>query len=279
MSASMSLPATAAVGLRAPHVREVLNTRPAVPWFEVHSENYFADGGPALAALLRIRADYPLSLHGVGLSLGSTDPLDRDHIAKLKRLIARVEPAQVSEHLCWSGVGGRSFNDLLPLPYTEESLDHVCARIARVQDLLGREIAVENVSAYVTFPEDTMSEADFVARVARRTGCKLLLDINNVHVNASNHGFDADDYIAAIPSDAVTEYHLAGFDVRGTQLIDTHGAPVAPDVWALFSRTVARMGPRPTLVEWDTDLPAFAILEAEARTAQGILESAHAVVA
>jgi uncharacterized protein (UPF0276 family) len=279
MSRSPSLPAAAAVGLRAPHVREVLATRPALPWFEVHSENYFADGGPALAALVRIRAEYPLSLHGVGMSLGSTDPLDRDHVGKLKRLIARVEPAQVSEHLCWSGVGGRSFNDLLPLPYTEEALDHVCARIARVQDLLGREIAVENVSAYVAFPDAAMTEAQFVARVARRTGCKLLLDVNNVHVNASNHGFDADDYIAAIPCDAVTEYHLAGFDAKGAQLIDTHGAPVAPEVWALFMRTVARIGPRPTLIEWDTDIPAFAVLEAEARTAQRILETAHAVAA
>jgi len=279
MSRSPSLPAAAAVGLRAPHVREVLATRPALPWFEVHSENYFADGGPALAALVRIRADYPLSLHGVGMSLGSTDPLDRDHVGKLKRLIARVEPAQVSEHLCWSGVGGRSFNDLLPLPYTEEALDHVCARIARVQDLLGREIAVENVSAYVAFPDAAMTEAQFVARVARRTGCKLLLDVNNVHVNASNHGFDADDYIAAIPCDAVTEYHLAGFDAKGAQLIDTHGAPVAPEVWALFMRTVARIGPRPTLIEWDTDIPAFAVLEAEARAAQRILETAHAVAA
>jgi len=279
MSRSPSLPAAATVGLRAAHVREVLATRPALPWFEVHSENYFADGGPALAALVRIRADYPLSLHGVGMSLGSTDPLDRDHVGKLKRLIARVEPAQVSEHLCWSGVGGRSFNDLLPLPYTEEALDHVCARIARVQDLLGREIAVENVSAYVAFPDAAMTEAQFVARVARRTGCKLLLDVNNVHVNASNHGFDADDYIAAIPCDAVTEYHLAGFDAKGAQLIDTHGAPVAPEVWALFMRTVARIGPRPTLIEWDTDIPAFAVLEAEARAAQRILETAHAVAA
>jgi len=279
MSRSPSLPAAATVGLRAAHVREVLATRPALPWFEVHSENYFADGGPALAALVRIRADYPLSLHGVGMSLGSTDPLDRDHVGKLKRLIARVEPAQVSEHLCWSGVGGRSFNDLLPLPYTEEALDHVCARIGRVQDLLGREIAVENVSAYVAFPDAAMTEAQFVARVARRTGCKLLLDVNNVHVNASNHGFDADDYIAAIPCDAVTEYHLAGFDAKGAQLIDTHGAPVAPEVWALFMRTVARIGPRPTLIEWDTDIPAFAVLEAEARTAQRILETAHAVAA
>src|SRR4029453_11113966 len=235
------VPVAAGIGRRAPHVRDVLATRPALPWFEVHSENYFADGGPALAALDRVRADYPLSLHGVGMSLGSTDPLDREHVAKLKRLVARVEPALVSEHLCWSSVDGRHYNDLLPLPYTSEALDHVCARVARVQDLLGREIAVENVSAYIEFPGATMTEAEFVANVARRTGCRLLLDVNNVYVNAMNHGFDADAYIAAIPPDAVAEYHLAGFDAAGACLIDTHGAPVAPEVWALYTRIVDRI--------------------------------------
>jgi len=279
MSAPSGLPLAAGIGLRAPHVREVLATRPAVPWFEVHSENYFADGGPTLAVLDRIRGDYPVSLHGVGMSLGSTDPLDRDHVAKLSRLIARVEPAIVSEHLCWSGVGGHHFNDLLPLPYTDEALDHVCARVARVQDLLGCEIAVENVSAYVAHRESTMTEAQFVADVARRTGCRLLLDVNNVYVNAVNHGFDADLYIAAIPPGTVAEYHLAGFETNGTCLIDTHGAPVAADVWALYARTVARIGPRPTLIEWDTALPAFAVLEGEARTAQQILGTADVVAA
>ena len=279
MPATSTLPLGAGVGLRAPHVREVLATRPAVPWFEIHSENYFADGGPALAALDRLRGDYPVSLHGVGMSLGATEPLDRDHVAKLKRLVARVEPAMVSEHLCWSSVGGRHFNDLLPLPYTDEALDHVCARVARVQDLLEREIAVENVSAYIAFAESTMTEAEFVANVARRTGCRLLLDVNNVYVNAMNHGFDADAYIATIPPAAVAEYHLAGFEANGACLIDTHGAPVAVDVWALYARTVARIGPRPTLIEWDTALPAFAVLEDEARTAQRILGSADVVAA
>ena len=279
MFGSSRLPIAAGVGLRAPHVLEVLRTRPPLPWFEVHSENYFADGGPALNTLHRIRANYPLSLHGVGMSLGSTDPLDRDHLGKLKRLIARVDPAQVSEHLCWSSVGGRHFNDLLPLPYTDEALDHVCARIARVQDLLAREIAVENVSAYVTFPDSAMTEAEFVANVARRTGCKLVLDVNNVYVNAVNHGFDADDYIAAIPPDAVAEYHVAGFDASGACLIDTHGAPIAPEVWALFARTLTRIGPRPTLIEWDTDIPPFALLEREAQIAQRILGTIDAIAA
>ena len=184
---------------RAPR-RAVQAERPPVPWFEVHSENYFADGGPALAALDRIRADYPLSLHGVGLSLGSTDPLARAHLAKLARLIARVEPALVSEHLCWSGVGGRHFNDLLPLPVHRARRSPTCARASRrSRTASGGEIAVENVSAYVAFADATMPEWEFVAAVARRTGCKLLLDVNNIYVNAVNHGFDADAYLAAMP--------------------------------------------------------------------------------
>jgi len=271
------VPVAAGIGLRAPHVREVLASRPRTAWFEVHSENYFADGGPALAALDRIRADYPLSLHGVGLSLGSTDPLDGTHLDKLARLIARVQPGLVSEHLCWSGVAGRHFNDLLPLPYTEEALDHACARVGRVQDALGRELLVENAASYLAFADATIPEWEFVATLARRTGCRLLVDVNNVHVNAVNHGFDADAYIAALPAAAVAEYHLAGFEATEAGLVDTHGAPVAGDVWQLYERTVARLGPRPTLIEWDTAIPAFAVLEAEAATAQRYLEPRDAI--
>jgi len=275
-----SFPLTGAgIGLRTPHVRQVRDERPAVPWLEVHSENYYADGGPALAALVRIRADYPLSLHGVGMSLGSTDPLDRTHLGKLARLIARTEPALVSEHLCWSGVGGRALNDLLPLPYTEEALAHVCARVAEVQDFLGRELLVENVSSYLAFADATIPEWEFVAAVTRRTGCKLLCDVNNIHVNAVNHGFDADAYLAALPRDAVAEIHLAGFQATDTCLIDTHGAPVAPEVWALYRRAIARFGPVPTLIEWDTDIPPLATLLAEAATAQRILETRDALAA
>lgn len=273
------LPAAAGIGLRAPHVAQVDAERPRVAWLEVHSENYYADGGPALAALERIRRDYPLSLHGVGMSLGSTDPLDRGHLAKLKRLIARTEPALVSEHLCWSGVGGRHLNDLLPLPYTEEALAHVCARVAEVQDALGRELAVENVSSYLAFADATIPEWEFVAAVARRTGCKLLVDVNNIYVNANNHGFDADAYLAAMPAEAVAEIHLAGFEARGALLIDTHGAPVAPAVWALYRRAIDRFGPRPTLIEWDTDIPPLATLLREAATAQSVLEARDAVAA
>jgi uncharacterized protein (UPF0276 family) len=267
------LPAAAGIGLRSPHVGEVLAQRPSVPFFEVHSENYYLDGGPALAALGRIRADYPLSLHGVGMSLASSDPLDLTHVEKLKTLIARVEPALVSEHLCWSAIGGRHLNDLLPLPYTDEALALACTRISELQERVGREVAVENISSYLAFADSTIPEWEFIAALAQRTACKLLLDVNNVYVNASNHGFDADRYIAAIPADAVAEIHLAGFEQSDGCLIDTHGAPVAPEVWALYARTIERLGPRPTLIEWDTDIPAFNVLQREAATAQRTLEA------
>jgi uncharacterized protein len=274
-----ALPAAAGVGLRAPHVRHVLAERPAVAWFEVHSENYFADGGPDLAALDRIRVDYPLALHGVGLSLGSADPLDHSHLAKLKRLAARIEPAVVSEHLCWSGVSGRHFNDLLPLPYTDEALAHVCARIDEVQAYLGRALVVENVSSYYAFPEATIPEWEFVAAVAARTGCRLLVDVNNIHVNARNHGIDPLAFLDAMPRGAVAEIHLAGHDDSGPIVIDTHGAPVAPEVWTLYRAALARFGRVPTLIEWDTDIPEFAVLAGEAATAQAILETCDAVAA
>ncbi len=279
LPASNRLPFRAGIGLRTPHVNEVLAQRPDVPFFEVHSENYYVDGGPALAALARIRADYPLSLHGVGMSLGSTDPLDRSHVEKLRTLIARVEPALVSEHLCWSGVAGRHLNDLLPLPYTEETLALACTRVSELQERLGREIAIENISSYLTFADSSIPEWDFVAALARRTGCQVLLDVNNIYVNATNHGFDADIYVAAIPPDAVAEIHLAGFEEADGCLIDTHGTPVAPDVWALYARTIARLGSRPTLIEWDTDIPAFAVLQREAATAERVLEARDAISA
>ena len=270
------LPIAAGIGLRSPHVGEILARRPPIPWLEVHSENYFVDGGPALASLVRVRNDYPVSLHGVGMSLGSVDPLDPSHLAKLRRLIDRIQPAAVSEHLCWSSAGGRHFNDLLPLPYTDEALAHVCARVDAVQEAIGRSLMVENISAYVAFDDDTMTEAEFVAAVARTTGCQLLLDVNNVFVNASNHGFDADAFIGAMPPENVAEIHLAGFDASGPCLIDTHGTPVAAEVWALFARTIDRLGPRPTLIEWDTEIPALAVLEREASTAQAILAAHNA---
>jgi uncharacterized protein (UPF0276 family) len=279
MPVTRQLPVAAGIGLRAPHVAQIRAERPAIGWLEVHSENYFVDGGPALAALDAIRADYAVALHGVGVSLGSADPLDAEHLARLRRLADRVEPAAVSEHLCWSHVDGRHLNDLLPLPFTEEALALVCERVEQVQTALSRPILVENVSTYLRFAGDAMAEWEFVAAVARRTGCKLLFDVNNVYVNAVNHGFNPLDYLAAIPGDAVAEIHLAGFDASGPCLIDTHGATVAPPVWALYRATIERFGPQPTLIEWDTDIPALDVLLDEAAKARQILEARDAVAA
>ena len=258
------------IGLRAPHYGEILERRPAAGFLEVHSENFFAAGGADLAWLERFRALYPLSLHGVGLSLGSADALDERHLAKLEALVERVAPMLVSEHLSWSSFGGRHANDLLPLPYTPEALDLVCARIGQVQDRLRRPILVENVSSYLEFPESTLPEWEFVAEVARRAGCALLLDVNNIHVNAMNHGFDARRYLEAIARDAVGEIHVAGYEAGEGLLIDTHGAPVADEVWSLYEAAVERFGPRPTLVEWDTNIPALDVLLGEAAKARRI---------
>jgi uncharacterized protein (UPF0276 family) len=284
-SAIATIPAArAGIGLRAPHYREILETRPAVGWLEVHSENYFGDGQP-LRMLERLRAHYPLSLHGVGLSLGRADRLDREHLARLGRLVARVKPGLVSEHLSWGAIDGRHLNDLLPLPYTDEALECVCAHIGEAQDYLGRRILIENISSYVRWRHDTIPEWHFVAEVARRSGCGLLLDVNNIHVSAINHGFDARVYLAAIPGECVEEIHLAGFDEGVGEaagcLIDTHGRRVAAPVWQLYRETIERIGPRPTLIEWDTDIPALAVLLEEAATAQDVLdlEGRHALAA
>jgi uncharacterized protein (UPF0276 family) len=265
--------------LRSPHVARVRAEQPLLGWLEVHSENYFVDGGPAIAALEAVRRDYPISLHGVGLSLGSADALDVGHVARLKHLVSRIDPGAVSEHLCWSRVDGRHLNDLLPLPFTEEALALVCDRVDAVQTALGRTLLVENVSAYVRFDDDAMSEWEFVAAVARRSGCKLLFDVNNIYVNAVNHGFDASAYVAAIAGDAVAEIHLAGFDANGDCLIDTHGTRVSPPVWDLYRAAIARFGPKPTLIEWDTDIPPLEILLDEAAHAQTILETCDAIAA
>jgi uncharacterized protein (UPF0276 family) len=273
------LPPVAAIGLRAPHVARVRADRPPLGWLEVHSENYFVDGGPALAALAALRADYSISLHGVGLSLGSADALDTEHLKQLKRLIERIEPAAISEHLCWGRVDGRHLNDLLPLPFTEEALKLCCERVDAVQDTLGSRLLVENISAYVRFETDAMTEWDFVAAVVSRTGCGLLFDVNNVYVNAVNHGFDPRAYLDAMPAAAIEEIHLAGFDAGGPCLIDTHRARVAPPVWSLYRAAIERFGARPTLIEWDADLPALEVLLDEAAIAQSILAEAHAVAA
>lgn len=268
------IPARAGIGLRAPHYHELLDTLPAVGWLEVHSENYFGEGGQPLHYLEQARSHYPLSLHGVGLSLGSADELNRVHLGKLKRLAERFEPALVSEHLCWCSAGGRYLNDLLPLPYTEEALALVSRHIDQAQTFLGRRILVENVSSYLQFTHSTLPEWEFLAETAARSGCGILLDVNNIYVSAVNHGFDADRYLESIPVAAVGEIHLAGFDSTGECLIDTHGKPVADEVWALYRRAVRRFGRVPTLIEWDTDIPPLAVLLDEARKADALLEEA-----
>ena len=277
-----TVPAAAGIGLRATHYREVLETRPAVAWWEVHSENYFGEGGAPHHYLERIRALYPLSLHGVGLSLGSADPLNRDHLDKLKRLIERYRPALVSDHLSWSAVDGRYLNDLLPLPYTEEALVHVAHRVEEAQDYLGRQLLIENPSTYLQFVESTIPEVEFLRALVERSGCALLLDVNNVYVSARNHGFDATEYIRAVPSDAVREIHLAGHTVKsledGEILIDTHDDIVCDAVWRLYDETIGSIGPRPTLIEWDTNIPSLSVLLAETRQANRLLEE-HRVAA
>jgi len=271
-------PARAGIGLRAPHYRELLDSRPDIGWLEVHSENYFGGGRP-LWFLEQLRAHYPVSLHGVGIALGSATRLDAAHLCRLKSLIARIEPGLVSEHLSWGAVEGRHLNDLLPLPYTEEALEHVCAHIAQVQDFLGRHILIENISSYIRWKHDAIPEWEFVAEVAHRSGCGLLLDVNNIYVSAVNHDFDARTYLAAIPSQRVAEIHLAGFDEGEHCLIDTHGKRVSAPVWQLYREAIARFGANPTLIEWDTDIPALEVLLDEAATAQAILENDYALAA
>ena len=280
---SGSMPARAGIGLRAPHHLRVLSESPSVAWFEAHTENYFADGGAHVEALTRIRERYPLSLHGVGLSLGSTDAIDAGHLERVRRALRRYEPALISEHLSWSSVDGRFANDLLPLPYTEEALHHVSARIAQVQDHLGRQILIENVSSYLQFNCSRMPEWEFLAGVAAESGCAILLDLNNIYVAARNFGFEALHYLDAVPRQAVQEIHLAGHaavDFNGRELlIDTHGAPVCDAVWDLYRAALRRFGNVPTLIEWDTDIPTLDVLMAEAAKADTLQAEAHALAA
>jgi uncharacterized protein len=277
------IPAAAGIGLRGPHHADFLEGNPAVAWLEAHSENFFALNGVAAQTLERIRAHYPLSLHGVGLSLGSTDPLDRTHLAKLRSVIERFEPGLVSEHLSWGAVDTRHLNDLLPLPYTEEALTHIVSRIAQVQDYLGRELLIENLSSYIEFNASTIPEWEFLTAAAERSGCRILLDVNNIYVNACNHAFDAAHYIAHVPQQLVAELHLAGHSVQqygGHEiLVDTHDHPICDEVWALYRAATKRFGALPTLIEWDSELPPLEVLMAEAETAQHILEQADELAA
>lgn len=258
------------IGLRTVHYPQVLDGTLRPDWFEVISENFMISGGRPLAVLDAARALAPVVLHGVSLSLGAMDPLRDDYLHALRALIARVEPAWVSDHLCWGSRGGHFAHDLLPLPFTEEALQHVVARIGHVQDFLGRRILIENVSSYVAFAHSTISEAEFLAAVAEQADCDVLLDVNNVHVSAHNHGFSAAAYLATLPATRVKQIHLAGHSDLGTHLLDTHDGPVAPVVWKLYGDAVARFGDVATLVEWDDHVPEAPVLLAEAERARRI---------
>ena len=262
------IPARAGIGLRSQHHAAVVEVLPDVGWLEVHTENFFHDGGPQCAALERAREHYPLSLHGVGLALGSVDPLDRGHLARVRQAVDRFEPSLVSEHASWGSEGGEHFNDLLPLPYTEEAAEHLAARVRDVQDALGRQILVENLSSYFAYRESRLTEWQFLSAVVERSGCGLLLDVNNAYVNSINLGLDVEAFLGGLPRAAVQEIHLAGHARKriGERdlLIDDHGSTVCPEVWRWYARAIALFGPVPTLVEWDTDVPALDVLVGEA---------------
>jgi uncharacterized protein (UPF0276 family) len=258
------------IGLRPPHYPRVLDGTARIDWFEVIAENYMIPGGRPLRVLEKARELAPIVLHGVSMNLGGSDPLCESHLGALSGLIRRFEPAWVSEHLCWGAFGRHYAHDLLPLPYTEEALAHVADRIRRVQDRLGRRILVENVSSYVTFTHSTMPEWTFLGAVADAADCGILLDVNNIHVSAANHGFSPHDYLGGLPVDRIGQIHLAGHSDAGTHLVDTHDHPVPAPVWSLYREAVRRFGPVATLVEWDDRIPSFEELVAEAERARAI---------
>jgi uncharacterized protein (UPF0276 family) len=258
------------LGLRPEHYEEIAAGPGRVDWFEALSENYLVPGGSALRWLDRIRSDYPVVLHGVSMSIGSIDPLDGRYLDELAALIERVEPRWISDHLCFTSVDGINMHDLLPLPFTEEALAHVAARVARVQDRLRRRLVLENVSSYLAFAESQLSEWEFIAELARRADCEILLDVNNVHVSAFNHGFDAMAYLRGLPRARIRQFHLAGHTHNGDHIIDTHDRPVAPEVWALYAEAVRLFPGVPTMIERDADIPPYAELLAELETARRI---------
>lgn len=274
--------ARAGVGLKADHYATILETQPDIGWFEVHPENYMGLGGSPHAYLSAIRQNYPLSLHGVGMSLGGVDPLNPDHLQRFRTLVDRYQPALVSEHLAWATHAGDFLNDLLPLPLSQESLDVMCEHVDQMQSALKRQVLVENPSTYLSFEGEVMEEPEFLVALSERTGCGLLLDVNNVFVSASNHGFDAGSYVDAIPADLIGEVHVAGHaveEINGAQLrIDDHGSAVVDDVWGLFERLIQRVGPKPTLVEWDTNVPAWSVLKSEADKADRLLHQSDLIL-
>ncbi|MBU0781155.1 DUF692 domain-containing protein [Loktanella salsilacus] len=277
------LPDTVGIGFKRSHFDALQATPNRLGFLEVHAENYMGDGGPPHAQLMKLRADYALSIHGVGLSIGGAGPLDRDHLTRLKNLCERYQPESFSEHLAWSSHSDAFLNDLLPLPYDDETLATVCEHIDQLQSAIGRPMLLENPSTYVTFESSTLAETDFLRAIVDRTGCGLLLDVNNVFVSCTNHRADPRAYLAAFPTQAVGEIHLGGHDEEelpsGPLLIDSHGAPVADPVWTLYAETMHRLGPRPTLIEWDTDVPALSVLLDEANRAADILDGARHAIA
>jgi len=262
------------IGLRTTHFGEILAGAPAVDWFEVLSENFMDTGGRPLHVLDRVAERYPVALHGVSLSIGSTDPLDRTYLRKLKALAERARARWVSDHLCWTGVLGRNTHDLLPLPYDEATLRHVSRRVKQVQDVLERPLVLENPSTYLAFARSTMTEWEFLGRLGDDSGCGLLLDVNNVYVSAFNHGFDPRQYVDAVPADRVVQVHLAGHTNHGTHILDTHDGPAVDAVWGLYARLCARTGPVSTLFEWDASVPPLEVVRAEAEKARPLREAA-----
>lgn len=263
------------VGLRTKHYSHILEHWPGTDWFEVISENFMVPGGKPLHVLDRVRERYPVVMHGVSLSIGSVDPLNLDYLRELRALAARVEPAWVSDHLCWTGTGGKNVHDLLPLPYTEEAIVHVAERVSRVQDFLGRPILLENVSSYLTYRASALPEWEFLAEVARRADCYILLDVNNIYVSAFNHGFDPVEYLEGVPAQRVVQFHLAGHSDHGTYKLDTHDHPIPDPVWTLYAEAVRRFGPLSTLIERDDHIPEFPELAAEAERARGVQREIH----
>jgi uncharacterized protein len=281
--ASGPIPASAGIGLRSAHHEALLRERPRVGWIEVHTENYFHDGGPQVHALGRARETYPLSLHGVGMGLGSVEALDRLHLERVRRAIDRFAPSLVSEHACWGSHAGEHFNDLLPLPYTDEAVEHLATRIDEAQDALGRQILVENLSCYLAFSSSRLTEWEFLSAVVERADCGVLLDVNNAYVNSVNVGLDAIAFINGLPRNAVQEIHLAGHTRRTIGeheiLLDDHGSEVPEAVWNLYELAIRRFGPLPTLIEWDTNLPELSVLVGEASRAQARLDVSHGLAA
>jgi uncharacterized protein (UPF0276 family) len=258
------------LGLRHQHYEEIVAAPGKVEWFEALSENYMVPGGSPLHWLDRVRRDYPVALHGVSLSIGTTDPLDMDYLAALKALAARVQPLWVSDHLCFTGLRSTNMHDLLPLPYTEEALNHLVERVGRVQDYLGRKLVLENVSSYVTYAASEMSEWDFIAALANRADCEILLDVNNVFVSAYNHEFDPRDFLRGMPKERVRQFHLAGHQNNGTHIVDTHDHPIVDGVWSLYAEAVKLFPGVPTMIERDDNIPPYAELVAELDVARGI---------